>query len=169
MIGVRTRGRLVAFDRSVIRRNWNAINETPLKRAGLLVRGIARGSIRRQPNKRRYSRPDRPPRSHQSGKTPPFKMIYSVPEQLGSSVIVGMVGFGGSGEPVPGLHEHGGSAKRSVMVWKTRHKRDGRRGPVLEFVRKTVRYPKRPFMLPALEKGKAKMPQLWRNAVKEKA
>lgn len=167
----------VFFDRKIIKRNWKVINESPLKKAGLVVRKVARQSIRRgktiktvlPKNKRKPSPAGRPPKSWKSGKTPPFKMIYSVPEKLGTSVVVGMIGFGkasGSTMPVPGLMEHGGTARRRVFVKagqrRTKKGRFGRifRKPVV----RSVRYPERAFMNPALKKVRTKLPHYWKGA-----
>lgn len=143
---------LVTFDRSVIRSNWSRMNRRPLGRAGMLVRRIARGSIRRR-KAGKYSPAGSPPFSHWPGGTPPFKMIYSVPDRLGTSEVVGMVGFGGS-PPTPGLHEHGGTAVRGTFLTGPR------KGQKL-----VARYRPRPFMAPALKKGRDKMPQYWRGAL----
>lgn len=154
MLVPKVNAKLVTFDRSVIRRNWSRMNKRPLMRAGLLVRKIARGSIRRQPNRSKYSKPGRPPYSHDSGFAP-FKLIYSVPDRLGTSEIVGMVGFGN--KAVPGLHEHGGTAPQHVFRAVA--------GKVKKVRTRTARYPARPFMSPALAKGRSKFPQYWRGAL----
>ncbi len=167
MIAATPRFRLQYFDRSIIRRNWRAINDTPLVRAGLLVRRIARGSIRRRSQKRgKPSPPGTPPRSRQPGSTPPFKMIFSLPNRSQTTVLVGMVGFGGTGPPVPGLQEHGGRAVRVVWVMRQGRDRRGRftrkrRRPT----RRVVTYPPRPFMGPALRKTMPRFPKLWEGSV----
>ena len=170
---------MVFFNRNIIKTNWKRINESPLKRAGLLVRRIARGSIRRgsAPKKgspfakaraqRRPSKRGRPPKSWRRGGTPPFKMIYSLANRLGTSAIVGMVGFGKGGPPVPGLQEHGGTAVRRVLkrVGQRRTKKGRIARNIMGLVRTSVRYPKRPFMQPALEKARSKLPPLWRRSL----
>lgn len=163
--GVQPRFKLQMFDRSVIRRNWRRINESPLKKSGLLVRRIARGSIRRGGKSKRPSKPGTPPRSHWPGATPPFKMIFSVPTR--TNVMVGMVGFGGAGNPVPGLHEHGGTANRKVFL---RVKGGGLsrsqfRGKSRKRITKRVVYEPRPFMLPALEKARPRLPKMWEGSL----
>jgi len=194
-IAGQTAVKFATFDRSIVKRNWKNINKTPLQQAGMKTRGNARGSIRRgtgrkrnkatgkledrptpPKNKRKPSSPGRPPKSWKTGKTPPFKMIYSVPNKLGTSVVVGMVGFGkapGSTMPVPGLMEHGGTAKRKLFVetriFKHKHTRKTsgkyakaviRRKPAV----RQVKYPERAFMNPALKKVRKKFPQYWRGA-----
>lgn len=193
MIGATVKTRMFTFDRKVIKTNWKKINESPVKKAGLLVRRIARSSIRRGNHRglnkdikqgrdawgrfqskqgvnpferkireRKHSKPGKPPRSWQRGSTPPFKMIYSVPDAMGTSTVVGMVGFGSS-NPVPGLHEHGGTATRRVYTKVRQHRtKRGRFGKNrYKPMRKVVSYPKRPFMQPALDKAKTKLPPLW--------
>lgn len=157
---------MVFFDRSVIKTNWKKINQTPLTKAGLLVRRIARGSIRRGKKGGKPGRPGQPPKSRQAGSTPPFKMIYSVPSWFNTSVIVGMIGFGGS-NPVPGLQEHGGTAMRWVS-----DKLDGGRDKRGRFTkhkrtrsRRNINYPERPFMVPALGKAVPRLPLLWSSSV----
>lgn len=168
------------FDRSIIKRNWRNINEGPLKKAGLLVRRIARNSIRR----RAYgnpSAPGTPPHSHVPGKTPPFKMIYSVPDYFGASVVIGMVGFNKPGVPAPGVQEHGLTVTRTVDT--SYQKRPKKRGPKkrltaqqIQAIRKKkikagviikqrINLKERPFMAPALKKAAPTLPAMWRNSV----
>ena len=173
---------IVLFDRNVIRRNWKAINFTPLQRASAYVRIDARQSIKRRKGRKRkdgtVNRKPSPafsaPRSWQSGSPPPFKMIYNLPwgqwkfaNDLATSWVVGMVGFGGPGPAVPGLHEHGGTARRTVWRDEKRKRKSTRREVKTRRPYKiTVRYPPRPFMLPALFRQRKKMPQLWKNSLK---
>lgn len=84
-----------------------------------------------------------------------FKLIYNMPHRLGTSEIVGMVGFKNFSNPTPGLHEHGGYARRHVFM---------SRKSTVRVVR-SVKYPKRPFMVPALQKGRTELPGLWRNSI----
>lgn len=175
MLAMRSKFKMVYFDRSIIKRNWKRINTNPLHRAGQMVRKVARGSIRprkRRPKgqrmKEKPSKAPNPPFSRAPGK--PFKRIFNVPNKLGTSEIVGMMGFGkapGSTMPVPGLHEHGGSAVRRVFVKShQRRTKKGRFGKnVMKPVRKLVRYPKREFMKPALAKVRKNMPHLWRGSL----
>lgn len=169
-LAMRTDFKLQYFDRKIIKRNWSKINEKPLKRSGLLIRRIARGSIRRGGKRKKASRPGTPPRSHKQGKTPPFKMIFSVPERFETRVVVGMVGFtsgGRSRDKAPALAEHGGTAQRRVFVKAGRHRtKRGRLGRTRYKPKvKTVRYPARPFMVPALDKAKPRLPRLWEGSL----
>ena len=162
------------FDRRIIQTNWKKINASPMKRAGMLVRRIARGSIRRgNPGQKKQKRKPgtTTPKSWLPGKTPPAKMIFSAPlSPMVVDHVVGMVGFGGPGEPVPGLLEHGGRAVRRVMIKgpRKRSRTTGRlkKGHQMSWKMRSVNYRPRPFMEPALMKAKNKLPDLWRNSIR---
>lgn len=170
VIKVNMRFAMPMFDKSILKHRWHKMNKNPLERAGNIVKLKARGSIRQTSGKlRRPSQAPKPPRSHSARR--PFKMIFSVPMYARTQVIIGMVKLGGmndQGNPIPGLQEHGGWARRRVRVLKPprRNKRGQMTRQRYEFVEKTVRYPARPFMGPALEKTKHRYPELWRNALK---
>lgn len=179
-LAIRPRYKLQYFDRSIIKRNWQRMNETPGKKAGLLVRRIARQSIRRGGKKRKPSLPGRPPHSHKTGATPPFKMIFSLPSGL-AQTIVGMVGFGTKGgEPVPGTHEHG-LVRQVIIRDPTKRRKANKRQaatarrmflegvlkpPERTFQLQPRKYPERPFMVPALQKAAPKLPALWANSLR---
>jgi len=173
LVSLQTRA-ITQLDRAVIRTNWRRINETPMKRAGLMVRRIARGSIRRRSAskpkaKRKPSPGGQAPRSWVDSKTPPMKMIFNQALSMADlAQIVGMVGFGGQGTPVPQLHEEGGTVRRRVFMLgaqrRTKKGRFGKRVSVPVF--KTVHYEPRPFMNPALQKAAPKLPFLWRNSIR---
>ena len=203
VVGIKPVFKMKFFDRSIITRNWTRINERPLAKAGALVRVIARGSIKRRIGHKRgknqdvtrrvsFAKPSpvgSPPYSRRSGKLPPFKMIFNLPDKLGTSEIVGMVGFFGTkGPATPGLHEHGGMASRKVIRRTIMTRTDTRNRRVWKGFagwqseprtetrvvrrnwsrhRQTVRYPKRPFMHPALIKARTKLPKFWRNSVRK--
>lgn len=167
LFSIKPKFKMHFFNRNIIRTNWSRINKDPLQKAGVVVMKIARGSIRR----RKRSKPSpvgTPPYSHKLGTTPPFKMIYSVPFRLGTSVIVGMVGFGGS-TPPPGLQEHGGAAQRFVYTNLGRKRlKSGRFGKTRwKYSRKLVKYPQRAFMEPALLRAKARnvLPRFWQASI----
>lgn len=171
MISPSFQAKIVFFDRSIARTNWRAINETPLKRAGLLVRSIARRKIGRL-TKRKTTRPrapGQPPRARMAmdsaGRHTPFKRIFSLPQNLGTSVIIGMEGW--SSEAIPGLHEHGGRAYRRVFkpAGRRQLKKGGLGGVVLKPVKQYIRIPKRPFMWPSLIEARTKLPSLWLNSL----
>lgn len=168
---------MVTFDPSIIRMNWKRINKNPLTRAGLLVRAIARRSIRE--TKKSASAPGRPPHSHsrfgsrrsaRGGENRPFKMIYSIPNMTYTSVMVGMVGFNPA-RPIPGVHEHGLSITNEMrtdkahasrkVIYKKKTRRGRERYRTRYLARRSVRYPARPFMAPALIIGSPKFASLW--------
>jgi len=183
MISMKLKFKVQNFDRTIIKRNWKKINRGPLTKSGNFVKVIAKRSIRRGKKGGKPSPIGRPPKARKGkGKGTPFKLIFSVPRIGGTSVIVGMVGFGGR-SAVPGMHEHSGRARRSVIV-KTaagRHKKTGRftkaktagrwvtRGGKHKFIPKIVTkmasYPPRPFMFPALIKARPKLPKFWLNSL----
>lgn len=162
--------RMTYFDRSIIRSNWSAINRTPLTLVGVKVMYAARNSIKTRAGKKsRYQASPKgtPPYSHMRGKTARFKQIFSKPNSRGTSVIVGMVGYNPA-DPVPGAHELGLRLTRSVI--KSRKRKRDKRGRYtggydIQRQRQMVKYPKRPFMVPALHKVKTQFPTLWKNAV----
>jgi hypothetical protein len=137
----------------------------------LLVRKIARNSLRRVKN-RKPSPPGKPPHSHawrfeiKDGKkratTPPLKLIYSVPYGFaGVGAMIGPVGFGDP-NPVPAVHEFGLTVTRSV--WPDNRPRFGSRR-FAERVKKQIAYKKRPTMGPALERAAPKLPSMWRGSL----
>lgn len=164
-MGFYTRTKLVYFDKNVIRRNWSRMNRGPIQKAGNLVRLFARQSIKRRGPRTPPSSPGTPPHSRRPGRTPPMKMIYSVPQHFGTSAIIGFVGFGNS-NPVPGLHEHGGWARRMVFVKGRRPlKKGGFGGIQYKRMMKGVRYRRRPTMVPALTKAVPVLPFMWRDSL----
>lgn len=156
--------------------NWRRINETPLKRVGLLVRKIMRGSIRRDTSKsRRPSKPGRPPKSRAPGH--PFKRIYSIPDMINTSVVIGHVGYRG-GQTAMEMHEFGQQVTKKVYA-KPRRKpvssrqRSAARRKFLQgkikpkprpTIFKRIKMPARPFAAPALKKAKPKIAQFWRGS-----
>lgn len=160
---IRPKVKIQFFDRNIIRTRWRRINN-PLAAAGALVMRIARHSIKRR--KKKVSSAGSPPFSHQPGALPPFKMIFFKVHNLGTSVIVGMVGFGGQ-PAVPGLHEHGGVARRKVFSrLGQRRLKSGRMGRVAySYKPKLIKYPQRAFMVPALLRARSRLPNLWRGAI----
>lgn len=196
MFALRTKT-LVMFDRSIFHKSWKKINETPAKRAGMYVRKTAIRSIRKDRSKsKRPSKPGRPPKTRAAGE--PMRRIYSVPYGRKGGVIVGAVKLSGMsrGEPVPGLHEHGGvkttevfygegqkvviakrpSTERQRQAFRALAKSsDSRVQPYLRQERartelakrrKAVTFPKRPFMGPALERSLPKLPKMWAGAIR---
>jgi len=178
---------MLYFDINIVRTNWRRINQSPITKAGNLVRYLARRSIRDVSARQRAKPSPRgtPPRSRRmmssrqvagkGGESRPFKMIYSVPDITHTQVYVGMVGFRTAAVPVPGLHEHGGRATRSlitneksgrrvtVRVKKDRQHKAGLKTVYLK--KKTATYPLRPFMTPALLKATPQLPFMWKDSL----
>jgi len=69
-------------------------------------------------------------------------------------VVIGPVGFKKSDPPAPSVLEHGGD----TVVLR-------RRGGKL--TSRKVKIAPRPYMAPALEKERPKLPLLWRNSIKK--
>ena len=186
-IKLKTKG-FHTFDKSIIKTNWAAINETPIKRAGLLARRIMIGLIRRDNSKKQNpSKPPKPPKSRAPGH--PFKKIYSKPDRHDTSATIGHMGFGAS-QTAMEINEFGQEVKTNVIVRLRKNTRKGKRGrtrktslrqrraarekfqsgalkhtSVTRFVSKTVSYPERPFALPALQRTASKLPALWKNSI----
>lgn len=174
---IKPKVRIHFFDRRIIQTNWKRFNKEPLMAAGAAVMRIARTSIKER--KKHVASPvGTPPRSHfartskvnwrgkVSRSTPPFKQIYFKSFDIGTSVIVGMVGYTRQNPP-PGLHEHGGYARRKVFARiGQRRLRSGRYGKTMySYKPAMVKYPQRPFMMPALMRAKARFPQLWAGSI----
>lgn len=178
------------FDRHFIKKRWRRMNLIPLERAGLYVRRVAINSIKSDKTKprkitskiayrgiknkgrkwskvkhtkiksERPSRAMRPPKTRSPGN--PMRRIYSALTGGGSSAIVGPVIFPNrkSDYQATSLHEYGGTVR--VKVKKKRY-RQGIKRTIIST--KTVVYPKRPYMLPALLKGLSKFPQFWSRSL----
>lgn len=183
---------MVFFDRSVIRRNWRAINQNPVTRAGLLIRRIALNLIGRTASPTTPPRPaGQAPRSRQRprgqyvnargrvvNRPAPFRMIYSLPQNMGTGAIIGMVGF--DSRAVPGRHELGlsGRVRRGqyrspgarMQAARLRRRGDLRalqqfRRRYMTMVSRPTTWPQRPFMRPALLRAAPRIPGFWRNSL----
>jgi hypothetical protein len=172
---------LFKFDKSILKTNWAKINESPIKRAGLLARRIERGLIRQTASgkKRRPSRPGKPPRSHHPSQI--FRRIYSVPNFLETNVIIGHVGLYG-GQTAMEIQEFGQSVViKERLPFQSRrpianpvHRKKVREmfvsGRLVNRHRKSyqqrmIKMPKRPFAKPTLERTAKRLPALWANSV----
>jgi len=141
------------FDRLHVRLKLAGARFRALNEAGRLVRRIARRSIRPA---RRASPPGRPPHSHTGALRRGIVYAAGIPSQVFTSdlpyqtVVVGVVRRGSEEPPIPALLEEGGVAMRR-----------NRRGRLI-----AAHYPPRPYMKPALEQAKPKIPEFWRDSVK---
>jgi hypothetical protein len=133
------------FDRQVVIRAVDKAKRRTLSRAGAFIRQSARTSIR---PRRGTSRPGNPPYSHE-GSLRRFILFGYDPQT--ESVVVGPVGFRRS--IAPHVLEFGGMT--SAPRW---WKRSGKS--------KRIRIKRRPFMGPALERERDKLPWLWESSVR---
>lgn len=138
------------FDRAKV---INAIDKATVKalsRAGQIIRRAARASIREN---HRGSLPGRPPHSH-TGLLRRF-ILYAY-ESATRSVVIGPAKLNRAGE-APHVLEFGGQTTMMSHRWV-----DNR----LVHIPRRVTIAARPYMGPALEKKRAKLPQEWANSVK---
>jgi len=171
------------FDRPLVIKALARAKRKVLSKAGAFVRKRARSSIRRR---KKPSAPGSPPSAH-SKDSASLKTILFAFQPQSESTIVGPVALNQVNftvesvtTTVPGLHERGETAiireYRYVpeegtdgnVEWR---RLDGRRkykpwkGRRFETRRRTARYPKRPFMRPALEAEAPNFPELFKNSI----
>jgi hypothetical protein len=150
-----------------------------LNRAGGAVKVTAQRSLRKR---KKASSPGMPPTRRTEMGRGLSAILYGFDGR--DSVVIGPVKINGSSglDPtttIPGLHERGESASirefRVVSLrgqppaWRraTRRRVRLRPGERLEQRRRSVKYPARPFMQPALEKIKPRLPKLFANSIKD--
>lgn len=133
------------FDRPKVMRAVDRARRRVLSKAGAFIRQTARTSIRKRKG---TSKPGSPPHSHVGLLR---KFILFGYDRQSESVIIGPVGFRKS--TAPRVLEQGGT---TTVMRRRRGKRTERR----------VRVAARPYMNPALEKERPKLPEFWRNSVK---
>ena len=131
----------VFFDRQAVISAVDVAKRKVLSKAGAFIRQTAKTSIRKRKGS---SPPGQPPFSHEGSLR---KFILFGYDRSSDSVVVGPVGFKNS--TAPAVLEHGGA---TVVV------RRGKRSP--------VKIAARPYMWPAFEKERPKLPLLWRNSVR---
>ena len=134
------------FDKAKVIRAVDKARRAVLSKAGAFIRTAARSSIRRRKGP---SQPGKPPSSH-TGLLKKF--IYFGYEPTSDSVVIGPVRLNKPGA-APSVLEHGG---KTVI-------RKRRRGRI---VRRRVSIEARPYMAPALEKERPKLPKLWAGSVR---
>lgn len=118
-----------------------------LSKAGAFVRRRAQNRLRRR---KKSSPPGRPPSRH-AGTNSSLRFILFLYEPQNHGVVVGPVKFTGGGD-VPNLMEQGGT---TVVRDKTNNARS-----------KIARYPRRPFMGPALEDVANELPEIFAGEVR---
>ena len=141
MIGMVTKE--MFFDRLKVTRAVDSGVRKVLSKFGAFVRTGARHSIRKR---KAVSQPGQPPSSHVGLLR---RLIYFGYDANRRSVVIGPTPLRGTAEAPP-LLEYGG---------RTRLK--SRKGKVV-----SATYRARPFMGPAFEREKAKLPALWAGSVK---
>lgn len=171
------------FDRPKVIKALGRAKRKALSKAGAFVRKRARSSLRRR---KKPSAPGSPPSAH-SKDNASLKTILFAFQTQGETAIVGPVALNQVNftiesvtSTVPGLHERGETAiireyryvdedgSGNDVAWR---RVDGRRkyrpwqGKRLETRRRTARYPKRPFMRPALEAEAPNFPELFANSI----
>jgi len=138
----------VFFDRAAVTRRVDRATRRVLSRFGAYVRTAARSGIR---SRKAVSEPGRPPSSH-TGLLK--RLIFFAYDPQRETVVIGPLPLNRKVGNVPEALEYGGP---SVVAEGPRRGRRRRR-------RVTVRA--RPFMRPAFEKERPKLPAMWRDSVK---
>lgn len=166
------------FDRRAVESAAERGTLRALARFGAIVRRKAQTSMR---YRKGASLPGQPPSAHKSKRLAALKklgrtsnngallreLLFFAYDPRSKSVVVGPVGFNRS--PVPNLHEFGGSeAGRGRLMAVDRKKRKAKGDPVagrLVRLKGTVRYPRRPFMNPALNQSMSQFAESFRGTV----
>jgi len=141
MIGMVTKQ--MFFDRKVVTSAVNRATRKVLSAFGAFVRTAAKHSIRKR---KAVSHPGQPPSSHAGHLR---RLIFFGYDPARKSVVIGPTPFRSEVEAPP-LLEYGGRARRKDRKGK----------------KVTATYGARPFMSPAFEQEKTKLPALWANSVK---
>ena len=142
------------FDRKAVTNSTDRASRRVLSRFGAFVRTAARSSIR---TRRRISAPGQPPSSHLGLLK---KLIYFGFDPGRQSVVIGPTllhqkNRGGA----PELLEYGGTAHRDSVFLDYKNRTVTRRSG-------RVKYRPRPYMTPAFNREKVKLPALWQASVK---
>ena len=135
------------FDRKAVRSAVDRTARRVLSRFGAFVRRAARSSIRKR---KRTSMPGEPPSSH-TGLLRRF--IFFGYDHQRRSVVIGPQRLNQKIGEAPAALEYGGT---STVVEGLRGKRRKRR----------VRIKARPYMGPAFEQEKPKLPAMWRDSIR---
>lgn len=165
------------FDTALVRRAVDRARIKNLTKAGGFVRKTAQRSIRKRKG---TSAPGSPPYSHTGTLR---RLIFFGYDVTTDSVVVGpiptnQVFFRKDRKPVtgtvPSVLEYGGTitrleVQRSDGEWRRADLRSRRRLADKRTRYKRVRIKPRPFMRPALEKIRTKLPELWANSVRKVA
>lgn len=161
------------FDRAEVQRRIGQARAGALRRQGAFVRTRARSSMRRR---KKTSAAGQPPSVHSRAPDYLRQILYAYDERS-DSVVVGPVLLNGrsgmmGGATVPSLHEHGGTVQiREYLAfgrtwWRMDYRlKAAKRAPKRT---RTVKYPPRPFMVPALEReiAEGNLPAAWKDAIR---
>lgn len=133
------------FDRGTVKRAVDKAKRAVLAKAAAFIRTTARHSIR---TRKGSAPPGQPPHSHKGTLR---RLIFFGYDRSSDSMVVGPVGFRRS--TAPNVLEFGGKA---TLVRRRRGK----------LVRERAAYDSRPFMGPALQKERPKLPSRWANSLR---
>lgn len=147
VIGFRlNQAKALFFDRQRVTSAVDRAERRVLSRFGAFVRRSARSSIRRR---KKVSEPGKPPSSHTGLLRRHILFVYLADR---GSVVIGPIQLN-RGTDAPELLEHGGTVVRRTRRGSTKRRR-------------RLRYRPRPFMGPAFEREKPKLPVMWRDSVR---
>jgi len=138
------------FDSKKVMRSADRATRRVLSRFGAYVRRSAKSSIRKR---KRVSAPGQPPSSH-TGLLKKFIFFAYDPDE--KNVVIGPVRLSRKPGQAPEALEHGGQTTISRRRW--------RRGRRVTVTQKT-RIAARPFMGPAFEREKPKLPAMWADSI----
>jgi len=147
MIGMKAKR--LFFDTKAVRSKVDKATRRVLSKFGAFVRRSAKSSIRKR---RRVSAPGQPPSSH-TGLLKRFIFFSYDPSQR--SVVIGPERLTSKMGTAPEALEYGG---RSQVAGGRQYDKRSKSTKVI------VR--QRPFMGPAFEKEKPKLPEMWKNSVR---
>jgi len=152
MIGYKLdKAKSMFFDRKTVMRSVDRATRRVLSKFGSYVRTSAKSSIRKR---KRVSAPGQPPSSH-TGLLKKFIFFAYEPDE--KNVVIGPIRLSRKPGQAPDALEHGGQTTISRRRW-----RRGRRVTVT----KKKRIAARPFMGPAFEREKPKLPAMWADSIK---
>ena len=175
------------FNAPMMEKAVNKARMKMLSKAGAFVQRRARSSMRRITGKKNKGKPSaagKPPNAHSPAKLS-LKTILFKYDAKRDAMLVGPIKFNAiartvSGRTtVPSLHEYGQTAiiyeERWVAPWgkpsewrRVNSKRKQKKSPEnWEKRTRKVKYPKRPFMAPALKAEAPNFPDLFENAIKK--
>ena len=156
------------FDKPSVKNAMDKETRKAFRKFGAYVRTRARSSIRRR---RKASSPGKPPSSH-TGLLKTY--IYFDGDE--DNVVIGAMPLnmknvvGAGGEKIPQILEHGGTVIQTEVFkwgkWRRADLRSRRRNAGLQMRKRRIPIAARPFMGPAFEKEKAKLPACWSGTLR---